>query len=352
MKPVALKDIARRAKVHLSTVSLALRNSPNLPERTRARLQRIARQMGYRPNPLVSALMAQRGRRKAVEVQAALAYLLLYPKDFLWQQNPLHRSIFQGVCERAAEFGFTVTTIDLTELGLTAERLESILAARGIVGLLMPPFVRASDSLRQLNWSRFAAVSLGTIYPHAMIDHVSNDNYQSMRLIHQRCRELGYRRIGFVMNASLNPVQEFRFSAADKLEQDNLPKAERVRPLFADMRPGIDIWPRETLAWCERERPDVIVTPVSQHAKPWLEFIRHLPGQPALVSLSVPRDNGPLAGIFQDGYEIGSVGAQILVNKIYRNEVGEQSKRWAHLLAGVWLDGPSCPPRITGRRQA
>ena len=57
-KPVTIKDIARQLDVSHTTVSLALRNHPSLPAATRARIQKLARELGYRPNPLVHALMA------------------------------------------------------------------------------------------------------------------------------------------------------------------------------------------------------------------------------------------------------------------------------------------------------
>jgi len=36
---VTLADIARKAGVHVTTVSLAMRNHPRLPEKTRQRIQ-------------------------------------------------------------------------------------------------------------------------------------------------------------------------------------------------------------------------------------------------------------------------------------------------------------------------
>lgn len=43
--------IAKRAGVGKPTVSLALRNSPELLEKTRLRIQDVARELGYKPNP-------------------------------------------------------------------------------------------------------------------------------------------------------------------------------------------------------------------------------------------------------------------------------------------------------------
>lgn len=42
---VTLADIAKRAEVHVTTVSLALRNHPRLPEKTRSRIQKLAKEM-------------------------------------------------------------------------------------------------------------------------------------------------------------------------------------------------------------------------------------------------------------------------------------------------------------------
>src|SRR5262245_4788138 len=69
--PPTLREIARRAGVSHTTVSLSLRNDPSIPDRTRARLHRLADAMGYRSNVLVSALMTQlrlRHRRSTPEV--------------------------------------------------------------------------------------------------------------------------------------------------------------------------------------------------------------------------------------------------------------------------------------------
>ena len=51
--------VAERAGFSRATVSRALRNHPGIPEATRQRVVDAAAALGYRPNPLVAALMAQ-----------------------------------------------------------------------------------------------------------------------------------------------------------------------------------------------------------------------------------------------------------------------------------------------------
>lgn len=60
---VSLKTLAEAAGVSRTTVSLALRNHPRISESTRNRIQRIARQEGYHPNPDLRRLAADRGYR-------------------------------------------------------------------------------------------------------------------------------------------------------------------------------------------------------------------------------------------------------------------------------------------------
>ena len=55
-KPVSIKDIARMAGVTHSTVSRALRNSPLVNQHTVAKIQRIAREAGYRTSAAARSL--------------------------------------------------------------------------------------------------------------------------------------------------------------------------------------------------------------------------------------------------------------------------------------------------------
>ena len=72
---VTFADVAREAKVHPTTVSMAMRNHPRLPLETRQRIQEIAKDMGYRPDPAVQALVAYRRRVKASRMPSTIAYV-------------------------------------------------------------------------------------------------------------------------------------------------------------------------------------------------------------------------------------------------------------------------------------
>jgi len=96
VKPeVTLADVARKAGVHRATVSLSLRNHPRIPVATRERIRAIASELGYRINPLVSALMQSRRTGKPAK-HTALAYVTNYPTRYGW--HPEHHDRRVAAC--------------------------------------------------------------------------------------------------------------------------------------------------------------------------------------------------------------------------------------------------------------
>ena len=59
---VTQKDISKRAGVSIATVSLALRGDKRVLKLKRERIQELAREMGYVPNPFGRSLQANRSR--------------------------------------------------------------------------------------------------------------------------------------------------------------------------------------------------------------------------------------------------------------------------------------------------
>jgi LacI family transcriptional regulator len=59
-----IRDIARKAGCHYSTVSLALRDHPRIPLRTKERIREIAGQLGYRADAMLAALCAYREMKR------------------------------------------------------------------------------------------------------------------------------------------------------------------------------------------------------------------------------------------------------------------------------------------------
>ena len=76
MSRVTIQDIARRVGVSKTTVSNALRGLPKVSESLRQKIQNMADEMDYRPNPLASGLSQFRWSRepRAVNEHLALSF--------------------------------------------------------------------------------------------------------------------------------------------------------------------------------------------------------------------------------------------------------------------------------------
>src|ERR1035437_9617752 len=103
---VTLADVARKAGVHVTTVSLALRNHPRLPPHTRERIQALAKRLGYAPDPMLRALVAYRGKVMLRQNPPTLAYVTNWNTRWGWKKVTAHPDFFAGALAKANELGF------------------------------------------------------------------------------------------------------------------------------------------------------------------------------------------------------------------------------------------------------
>ena len=96
--PVSLKTIAQALNVSMSTVSRALHNHPNVRPVVVQRVQQMARELNYSPNPLAMALLSSQTRAIGVIVPDLDAFFFVHHQ---WHRARgqrkwlLHRDSFQ-----------------------------------------------------------------------------------------------------------------------------------------------------------------------------------------------------------------------------------------------------------------
>jgi DNA-binding LacI/PurR family transcriptional regulator len=91
---VSIKDIARAAGVSHSTVSRALSDSPLVSDETKARIQRLAQEMGYSPNTLARSLVTRQTYTVGVVVTTIA--------------DPFVAEVVQGIEATAHDYNYTV----------------------------------------------------------------------------------------------------------------------------------------------------------------------------------------------------------------------------------------------------
>jgi D-alanyl-D-alanine carboxypeptidase len=128
-----MREVAERAGVSRSAVSLALQQHPSIPVATRERIHAAAAELGYRKNPLVAALMrSRRSQTTATPVRANLAYLTADVPNDAWRDAATLRSFHTSSAARADQRGFRLDEFSLTGPRMNPQRLAGLLKARGI----------------------------------------------------------------------------------------------------------------------------------------------------------------------------------------------------------------------------
>lgn len=337
-----LQDVATRVGVHRTTVSLALRDHPRIPAATRERVKAAAAKLGYRINPLVSALMQSRRSGQAVK-HVALAYVTNYPTRFGWRPPHHDRpNYFPGAVERARHFGYKLEHFWLGEAGMTSLRFSEILSARRINGIIvsrLPPGQHSMD----LQWSRFSTVALGLTLRAPLLHHVTENHFDAAWQGMQRCRERGYRRVGFVFSeANDSPLVGSRWLGAFLEQQRLFPERDRLPPC-----PAVPADERTFREWFERARPDAVLASHGRPVLAWLERMgMRVPRDVGLIDLAGDHPELGCAGAYYDPAKLGALAVEMLIGLMHRNETGVPNDQHEISLAGEWRDGKTLPSHV------
>ena len=330
------QDIARSVGLSQTTVSMALRKHPGIPGKTAQQVRAAARRLGYRPDPLISALMAQRQKGTKKSFHAKIAFFTAYSARNGWRDSAYVAGCFAGAKRAALSRGYVCEPIWLHEPGLDAAHLSRMLWTQYFQGLLFAPLPVDHPTI-EIDWPKFAAVSLDYSLAKPVLNRVVDDHAYGIERVLEEISRRGYRRPGLVLRASQDVRTHHSRLGVFLVHR-------RLRSDWADVPPLIlpeDRWDADLFAkWVKRERPDVVLTE---------EF--ELPPVARALGLRVPRDLGiaffhkehparTLSGLQINSEQVGATAANILIRMIETNERGEAAVPTTTLVQSfIWHDG-------------
>jgi len=335
---VTLRDIARHLEVSHTTISRALRNDLEISKAMRDRVQSAAQAMGYKPDPMLNALAHYRRGQTRTPIAAELAWINHWknPKA-LWKFKEFNL-YWKGAFAEADRSGFRLEEFVL-EKDMSLERLEKILRARNIRGILLPPRGGESPDFRKFNWDDFCVVRFGHSFefPHAHL--VSSDQLTDGVIAFENIWKNGYRRIGLVTSSKMHT----RFGAGFLYSQMKWSPKTRL-PALIVKQDTIQEDRKKLKAWLKANRPDAILTDVSELRELLSNVGCKIPRNVGLAALSILDGNAD-AGIDQNSEEIGRAAIQLLISLINHNEIGIPKICREVLVEGYWVNGKDLPPR-------
>jgi LacI family transcriptional regulator len=340
-------DIARELGMSQAAVSLALRRHASIPAATQEKVHAAAQRLGYRADPLLSALMAQRRGNKTTTVRAKIAILTDTDSREGWRSVTYTAGCSAGAARVAAQRGYLCEHFWLREPGIDGRRLSQILYTQNVHGLILAPLQVSTPPL-QLDWDRFAAVSLDYSLSDPELHRVVDDHGFGMERIMEEVVRCGYRRPGLVLRHAQDVrTHHNRLGAFLSLVHLN-PVWNAVPPLIL----AGDSWSDEAFqAWIKRERPDVVLTEEQAATASLTALGLQIPRDVGLIFYHKQHPLPRLTGLEVDYQHVGRVTAQVLMRLIETNERGPARVPTTTLVkAFVWHPGQTVR-RLNRRRQ-
>ncbi|MDP0494704.1 MAG: LacI family DNA-binding transcriptional regulator [Verrucomicrobiota bacterium JB024] len=332
-RKVTLRDIAKKAGVHYATVSRALAKHPSIPESTQRRIQALAQEMDYVPDPMLSALSAYRVRLRPKVFQGSLAWVTNGKTGDELEVHEIFNLYREGARHRAAELGYSLENFWLKEGGMSLKRAADILAARNIRGLLICPQSVAGARI-ELDWSHFSAVTFGYTLGWPALHTVASHTFRALVSAVDQVRAHGYRRLGFVLSAERDVRTFHIWSGAFLACQQQWPKAERV-PLHC---PKV-MNEKALMSWVERYRPDVLISSLHELIEVLERHGYRIPRDIGFASPSLTTGPRPVSGIDENSFQMGEAAVNLLVGMMHRNERGIPSTPHTLMIEGTWQAG-------------
>ena len=188
-------DVASRAGVSKSLVSLALSGSSRVSPKSRSKIERAARELGYRPNAAARSLVAKKSRTLGVLV--------------LDLHNPVFAEILDGVQTEVRQHGFTTMLVSGGE-DPALERAEiDTLQQFQIEGLILISHRLTADMLQEVAGEIPTVTVTRDDIAIARMDMVCNDDVAGARLAVDHLVSLGHERI-VCLSGGDNPVSHSR----------------------------------------------------------------------------------------------------------------------------------------------
>jgi len=350
MRNLTMADLAKQAGVDQSTVSLALRNSSRISPQTRDKIHKLAAKLGYRPNPLISALMQNRRKRLEIGGNSVVAWVTSWPTQDGWiSGGSSYKAFFDGATERLAELGFRPELFWFDKKSLTPTRFSNIILARGITGLIIAP-VPSDEPELQLDWNKFSSVTLGPSLHSPNLDRVDAAHYEGILTALQNCKDLGYKRIGLAIDHALIERFQKRWLAGYFVHATDPDTDTPLLEVFMEPLHQTDSI-QQFYSWFKKSNPDVIITASKQDGLRLIELLdkglgKSVPQDIGVAILNCQTKDDTLSGIFQFPKLLGAEAGEILVRKIMLNEIGLPEHPLTFSLNGVWNPGTTVRPQI------
>jgi LacI family transcriptional regulator len=345
--PVSTRRLAELAGVSHMTVARVLRNDARVSPVTAAKVRALVKRHGYRPHPMVTALMTQLQATRRTSFRPTVAYLNTWWPPAAWQRCPTKTSQFNGAKARAEELGYKLEMFWLFAPGVTSDRMVQILRTRRIQGVLIGPIQHAWKKF-SFAWDQFSLATISFSLREPELANAGSAIFHGTSRVMAELRARGYRRIGYVTSRDFERRVATLAGGAFRLHQHEFRAEDRLEPLIFEDQPDA-----ATLKeWLEKARPDAVLTRLQDVFEQLTAMGVRMPRDLgfAQIDLSPALKAKGVAGMDQLHHLVGAAGIESVINQINNNVRGIPQVPTTLFVYGQFIDGRTLRPPCRSNR--
>jgi len=309
---ITLKNLAKELKVSISTVSKALRDSPEISNETIEKVKDLAKKYNYRPNKIALSLKSNR----------TLTIGVIIP-DIL---NRFYSKVLNGIHDSADQFGYDVITINTKESILKEIDSLQILSSGTVDGVII---AMSEETLNKNDYSHIKEFTMKET-PIVMFDRVTDkincdkviiDDFDAIYNEVKSLKDLGRKKIGFITTINDLNVGKYRANGYRKASFDLFGKFNKNLILRISKNHDKHL---EIEKFIKKNKPDALISADIICGVISINIARNLNidvpkelsvvgfGDKTISEYSTPK----LTTIFQHGTEIGNRSVELLVDRM------------------------------------
>ncbi len=185
-KNASLVDVARRAKVNISTVSRTINQTGKIGQDTQERVQKAMRELGYKPNRVARRLRARES--------SSFLLGLIIPNI----QNIFFADLARGVEDVAYRSNYAVLLCNYDEDEARERFYLEVMQLESVDGIILPPIHEEDPAVLQVVRNGTPVVCVDRSLARGGLDKVEVDNHLGALRAVEHMISQGHRRIGLI----------------------------------------------------------------------------------------------------------------------------------------------------------
>ncbi len=309
-KLITIKDVAREAKVGVSTASRALGGYGYVSEETRKKIQEVAKKIGYQYNLVAKGLRTS----KTLTIGYVMPNIA----------NPFFTKIARGIQDIAFELGYNVILCNNDNDTIKTERLFKMFFSNRVEGIIFStPYNQSLEKMTEI--AKNIGIPVVNCYGSTRVyssDCIIGNSEIGCYKAMKHLIELGHRAIS-ILKVRNSGISRKRFQGCLKaLDEYGIDKEPELI-LDVDDFSIINGYLAAKILMSQARKPTAILALNEQLALGILQTIREesisIPDDLSLVSVDdvlAPYLNPPLTSVSIPTYELGKGAASLLINRI------------------------------------